>query len=138
MANIYSQYTFDKLLELKAAGAITASADSSIVEVGEGMVDQFAVIDITALDTVTGDEKYTISVEASNTADMTSGSVAVATKVFGLLSTPMDADLTDIGRFVIPFRNEENGNIYKYIRLSVVIAGTTPSINYSAFIGTRA
>jgi len=138
MANEYSQYTFDAELLLKDTGALTASADSLILDLGDGIIDQLAVIDVTAIKTSAGDEKYTISVEASNTADMSAGSVAVATKVVGLLTAPMDADATEAGRYVIPFRNEENGNIYRYVRLSVVIAGTLPSIDFLAFVGTRA
>lgn len=133
----YSNYVFDTDLELKAAGAITGSADGAILDIGSGFVDGDIVVDISALDNVTGDEKYTISLEGSNTADMTTGSVALATKVFGDLSVPMDADLIASGRYVIPFRNEEGGILFRYVRLSTAVAGTTPSIDFAAFIAKK-
>jgi hypothetical protein len=40
-----------------------------------------------------------------------------------------------VGRFAIPFRNERNGVIDRYLRLYTLIAGTTPSITFSAFLG---
>jgi hypothetical protein len=39
---------------------------------------------------------------------------------------------------VIPFRNEEGGTIFRYIRLSTLVAGTIASgINFTAFVGKR-
>ena len=137
MGNLYSQFTYDDDLELKDSGALTASEDGDIVDIGSGLVDGFLVIDVTNIKTNANNEKYTISLEASNVAAMDSGSVCLATKVFGLLTVPMDADLEDTGRFVIPFRNEENGETYRYVRLHNLIAGTNPTITYRAFIAKR-
>lgn len=80
MANQYSQYTFDADLELKTAGALTVSTDGSILDLGEGLVDGFLVFDVTAIEVASGNEIYTVSLEGSNTADMTSGSVCLAKK----------------------------------------------------------
>ena len=51
----------------------------------------------------------------------------------------MDAALSAAGRYVIPFRNEEGGTLYRYVRLSIVVAGTidTTGITLSAFIAKR-
>jgi len=66
---------------------------------------------------------------------MSSGSVCLAKKVFGNLVVPMDAALSAAGRYVIPFRNEEGGTLYRYVRLSTLIAGNIATgINFSAFI----
>jgi hypothetical protein len=66
---------------------------------------------------------------------MDSGSVCLAKKVFGNLVVPMDAALSTSGRYVIPFRNEEGGTTYRYVRLSTLVAGTVATgINFSAFI----
>ena len=137
MGNLYSQFTYDDNLELKDSGELTSSEDGDIVDIGAGLVDGFLVIDVTDIKTSDNDEKYTISLEASNVAAMNSGSVCLATKVFGTATAPMDADLEDTGRFVIPFRNEENGTTYRYVRLSTVIAGTSESITFRAFIAKR-
>lgn len=138
MANLYSQYTYDDALELKAAGLLAASADGTIIDLGAGLVDGFLVIDLSACEIASGDERYTVSLEGSNVAAMSSGSVALAKKVFGNLVVPMDAALSASGRYVIPFRNEEGGTTYRYVRLSTLIAGTIATgINFSAFIAKR-
>lgn len=136
MGTLYSQYTYDNSLLLKSAGLLASSTNGSIVDLGSGFVEGDIVIDLTACEIATGDEKYTISLEASNTADMTTGSVALVSKVFGNLVDPMDAALSTAGRYVIPFRNEEGGTVFRYVRLRTVVAGTIATgINYSAFIG---
>lgn len=138
MANKYSQYTYDAALELKAAGALTTSTDGTILDLGDGFVEGDIVFDVTAVEIATGNEIFTISLEGSNVAAMSSGSVCLAKKVFGNLVVPMDGALSAAGRYVLPFRNEEGGTIYRYVRLSTLIAGTiSTGISFSAFIGTK-
>lgn len=138
MGNLYSQFTFDGDLELKAAGALTASTDGDILDLGAGLVDGYLVLDVTAVEVGTGNEIYTISLEGSNVAAMTSGSVCLAKKVFGNLVVPMDAALSAAGRYVVPFRNEEGGTTFRYVRLSTLIAGSiSTGISFSAFIGVK-
>lgn len=130
-----NSFLFDAALSLKAAGLVAASTDGSIIDLGDGLVDAYVVVDLTACEIATGDEIYTISLEGSNVAAMTSGSVCLAKKVFGNLVAPMDAALSASGRYVIPFRNEEAGTVYRYVRLSIAVAGTVATgINFSAFI----
>ena len=138
MSNLYSQYTFDGDLELKAAGLVAASADGSILDLGPGLVDGLLVFDVSVVEIASGDEIYTISLEGSNVAAMSSGSVCLAKKVFGNLVVPMDAALSTAGRYVLPFRNEEGGTIFRYARLSTLVAGAVATgINFACFIGTR-
>lgn len=135
MANQYSQFTYDSDLQLKAAGLLATSTDGTILDLGDGLVDGYLVIDLTACEIASGNEIYTVSLEGSNVAAMTSGSVCLAKKVFGNLVVPMDAALSAAGRYVVPFRNEEGGTLYRYVRLSTLIAGTiSTGINFSAFI----
>ena len=138
MSNLYAQFTFDSELVVKDAGLIDSTEAGPILDIGDGMADCFLVIDLTACEIATGDEIYTISVEASNTADMSTGSSCVARKVFGNLVVPMDAALSDAGRYVVPFRNEEGGDLFRYVRVHTNVAGTVATgINYSAFIAKR-
>ena len=138
MAKEYSQFIYDDALEIKAAGLVAASADGSILDIGAGLVDGLLVVDASAIEIATGDEIYTLSLEGSTVAAMTSASVCLAKKVFGNLVVPMDAALSTAGRYVIPFRNEENGTLYRYVRYSLVVAGTIATgINFSAFIAKR-
>lgn len=138
MANLYSQFTYDNALLLKAAGALTSSTDSTILDLGDGLVDGFVVLDVSDVEVGSGNEIFTISLEGSNVAAMNSGSVCLAKKVFGNLVVPMDAALSAAGRYVVPFRNEEGGTIYRYVRLSTLIAGTiSTGISFMGFIAKR-
>lgn len=134
----YNRKTYDHALLLKAAGLVAASAaGSTILDLGDGLMDADLVIDITALEVATGDELYTVSVEGSAVAAMTSGSVTLAEKSFGNVAAPADAD-TAVGRHIVPFRNELNGTLYRYIRLYTTVAGTIATgINYSAFVAKK-
>lgn len=136
--NAYGNLTYDSDLEVKAAGLVAASADGSIIDLGEGLVDGFLVIDMTACEIATGDEIYTISLEGSTIAAMTSEGVCLAKKVLGNLVVPMDDAQSALGRYVVPFRNEENGELQRYVRHSTLVAGTVATgINFSAFIAKR-
>ena len=138
MANLYSQFTYDDDLEMKAAGLLASSTDGSIIDLGEGLTDGFLVIDLTACEIASTNEIYTVSLEGSTVAAMTSASVCLAKKVFGNVVVPMDDAASAAGRYVIPFRNEETGEIQRYVRLSTLIAGTIATgINFSAFIAKR-
>lgn len=139
MANQYSQFTYDASTLLRASASLTASADGDILDLGAGLVDGYLVIDLVSAEVATGNEIYTISLEGSNVAAMTSGSVCLAKKVFGNLVVPMDAALSTAGRYVVPFRNEEGGTLYRYVRLSNLVAGTIDStgIVFGAFIAAR-
>jgi hypothetical protein len=135
MANLYSQFTYDNALLLKAAGLVAASTDSGILDLGPGLVDGYLVLDVSAIETDSANEIFTISLEGSSVAAMTSGSVCLAKKVFGQLVVPMDNALTTPGRYVVPFRNEEGGTLMRYVRVSTLVAGTIATgINFMAFI----
>lgn len=139
MSNLYAQFTYDDALNLRDSASLTSSADGTILDLGAGLVDGYLVVDLVSAEIATGNEIYTVSLEGSNVAAMTSGSVALAKKVFGNLVVPMDGALSTAGRYVIPFRNEEGGNLYRYVRLSNVVAGTIDStgIVFSAFIAKK-
>lgn len=139
MANLYSQFTYDDALNLRDSASLTASADGDILDLGAGLFDGFLVVDLVSAEIATGNEIYTISVEGSTVAAMTSTSVCLAKKVFGNIVVPMDAALSTAGRYVIPFRNEEGGTLYRYVRLSNLVAGTidTTGIVFGAFLAKR-
>jgi len=134
--NQFGNFTYDSGLLLRASASLTASADGTILDLGAGLVEGYLVIDLTSAEVATGNEIYTISLEGSTVAAMTSTSVCLAKKVFGNLVVPMDAALSTAGRYVVPFRNEEGGTLYRYVRLSNLVAGTIDStgIVFGAFI----
>jgi hypothetical protein len=139
MANLYSQFTFDKELQLRADGAaITATeTNATILDLGTGLIDAYAVFDVTALDVTTGDESYKFMLEFSPDAAFgTAGNIRVVAQLHigGATATSPNGAADAIGRFVLPFRNEKNGTTYRYMRLYTLIAGTSPSIDFSAFL----
>lgn len=139
MANIYSQFTYDDDLSLKAAGLVgSTTTESTIIDLGPGMVDGHLVLDVSAVEVASTDEIYLIVLEGSTVDGMASGSVSLANIEMGNATAPADAD-TSTGRFDVPFRNEQNGTIYRYVRIYTEVAGTIDSggINFAAFIAKR-
>ena len=132
----HNQCTYDDDLLLKATGLVAATANGSVIlDIGDGLVDAYLILDLSACEIATGDEIYTVSLEGSNVAAMTSGSVCLARKTFGNLVVPMDAALSASGRYVVSFRNEEAGTIYRYVRIQTTVAGTIATgINFVAWI----
>ena len=139
MSNLYSQYTYDEALKIRADGAAITSTEtgSIILDLGPGLVEGYLVLDITALDVTTGDEAYSFMLEGSPDAAFgTAGNIRVVSelRVGGATFTAPNGAADAVGRFVIPFRNERNGTIYRYARLYTLLAGTSPSVDFSGFL----
>lgn len=146
--NKYSQFTYDGDLDLKAAGLVGATANGSLIlDVGTGLLDAFAVIDVTAMEVDSNDESYEIVVQGSSDSDfsvaanicplasITLGDKAATRLAAGVLALGTDGT---IGRYALPFRNEQNGTTYRYLRIKTIVAGTIATgINYSAFVAKR-
>jgi hypothetical protein len=141
MANQYSQYTYDEATKIRAAGAaITATETGSIVlDLGDAAIlEADLVVDVTAIDVATGDEAYTLILQGSSDLGFgTAANIGVLAmqKIGGATGASPQGTADTLGRFVIPFRNERNGKTYRYIRLQTVLAGTTPSLTFRAFLG---
>lgn len=138
MANQYSMFQYDDDLSLKDAGLIASTTTgTTIIDLGAGIVDGFLVLDVSAVEVADGSEIYLVCLEGSNVAAMSSGSVTLAQIEMGNATAPADAD-TSTGRFAVPFRNEQNGTVYRYVRLYTEVAGTVATgINFAAFIAKR-
>jgi len=139
MANLYSQATYDAALLIRATGAaITATETGSLIlNVGSGLVDGYLVVDVTAIDVTTGDEAYSLMLEGSPDAAFgTAGNIRVMSelRIGGATFTAPNGAADGVGRFLIPFRNERNGTVYPYLRLYTLLAGTSPSLTFSAFL----
>jgi hypothetical protein len=139
MANLYSQFTFDNATKLRDSANLTASADGDILDLGLGLFDGFLVLDVSAVEIASNDEYYTVSLEGSTVAAMTSTSECLGKAHFGKLVVPQDGNRTAAGRYVIPIRNEVNGTLYRYVRLSSVVSGTidTTGMTFGAFLSKR-
>lgn len=145
MANLYSQYTYDANMLLKAAALVASTANGTLeLDVGDGLLDADLVIDATAIEIDNSDESYEIIVQGSTVfgfgtasaivplASITVGDKASTRGAAGVIGIGTD-DVA--GRFVLPFRNERNGTLYRYLRIRTIVTGTIGTgINYSAFV----
>jgi hypothetical protein len=127
-------FTFDAADLLKAAGAITATAASSILDKGAARYDARVIVDISAIDVSSGDESYELRVQLSNSATFASGIQTVGSFRFGDSTVTGGSADTVVGRYELGISTEFNGTTFRYIRINAVIAGTTPSINYTAYL----
>ena len=140
-------YTFDISLQLKDAGLIAADAAAQVggaarvLDLGVGLVEGDIIIDVSAIEIATGDERYNIIAQLSSSPTFASNVVIVGLIPLGDGSTigtafggsGVDVDDT-VGRFILPFRNERNGVWYRYMRLFTDVTGTIATgINYTAF-----
>jgi hypothetical protein len=138
-------FTFDAELEFKDAGLIAADAAATvdsvakIVDLGEGLVEGNLIIDVTAIEIASNDERYEIQMQFSDSSSFASGVVGGATQVLGALEVLIGTDTdSTTGRYVLPFRNEVNGTWYRYARVYTNVAGAIATgINYVAWAAKR-
>lgn len=122
-----SQPIFDKSLELKASGTITATETGTALAMPIGKVwSARAMFEVTALDRTSADETYVISLEVS------SDNFSTVTKQIAAL-----VSLTATGRYEIGFTGAQIEAVCPgatHIRHKVTVGGTTPSMTFSAFL----
>ena len=137
-------YTFDAEFEMKDAGAITSSAAAQVdaaakvVDLGSatGSFSGVLVADVSAIVIDDDDELYTIIVQGGDASDFSGAIENLAELSLGATEVrPGGADDSTIGRYELPFINEQDGTKFRYLRVYTEIAGTSPSINYTAFVG---
>ncbi len=147
-------FTFDALSELHD-GVLDVTATGAGVSTTGGVLDfgnvtpqgvtQVAyvpghlVVDVSVMDRTTADEAYAVIYQlADDDADF-----SMATRVLvkarmdfgeevGLNGTAQAA--TALGRNVIAVDNELQGELFRFARISHLLAGTTPILNYKAFL----
>ncbi len=142
MANLYSQRTYDAALLLRAQSLIAATAtESTYLDIGAGFVCGDLVLDISALEVASTNESYQVFLQGSPDAAFTAGTIAdlaeitlgasaSTAKVLGLQGFD---DL--LGRYIVPFRNERNGTLYRYVRIRTIVVGTIAAgMNFSAWL----
>jgi len=135
--------TFDYLARLKDAGDVTGSAaaqvggSDKIFDAGAGRFDARVIINISACEVATGNEKYQIMVQGSTSATFANGVWNLGALVLGDSSVSLETVDTAAARHQeIAFCNEVNGNLYRYLRIYTFVAGTieTTGINFTAHL----
>lgn len=130
-------YTYDASQVLKAAGLVAADAGHTIVPVGDGFYTGVAVIDVTAIETASNDERYVIQLQGSTSATFASDVQNLAALELGASAVRSGGAITStVGRYELPFTNEQNGVTYPYVRAYTDVSGTIATgINWSGYIG---
>ena len=145
MARNRKDFTIDVDLQLKDAGLIAADAaaqvsgSDQVLDLGAGRVDGRVIVDATAIEVASNDERYFIRTQFSDDNFAASIVGGTALELGALEITDAEVD-TPIGRYELPFTNEINGIAYRYMRLFTAAEGAIATgINYTAWavIGTR-
>lgn len=148
MARNRVDFTFDYDLRLKDAGLIAADdiaqvgGSDRILDLGDARFDGRVIIDATAVEVDSGNEAYELVLEFSDSATFASGIVQGPKFTLGDASaTVMLAADTDngAGRYELHFTNEQNGVIYRYMRLQIDVTGTIATgVNFTANVVKKA
>jgi hypothetical protein len=138
--------TFDYSTRLKDAGLVAASAaatvggSAQILDLGASRVDGRVLIDISAIEVATGDEKYTILVQGSDSATFAGTTHKnLGAVVVGDSSTSLEGVDSGTGRRELAFTNEVNGHVFQYVRVYTQVVGTIATgINFTANLVKKA
>lgn len=147
MARQQKDFTFDLDLQLKDAGLIAADdiaqvgGSDKILDLGDARVDGRVIVDATAVEVASGDESYHLVLEFSNESDFASGIRQGPGIVLGDASAAamVNADEDNgVGRYELHFTNEINGEVFRFMRLAIDVAGTVATgVNFTAFVVTH-
>ncbi len=144
MRSPQKDFIFEPAFQLKDAGLVAADAAAQvggvdrILDLGAARTDGRAIVDVTAIEVASGDEIYRIKLQFSNSATFASGVIGGTQIHLGDSSTLVGESADSaVGRYEIPFTNEINGTVYRYVRLYTDVSGTIATgINFSAFVVT--
>jgi hypothetical protein len=145
MSRQQKDQSYDNATLLKDAGAVVADGAAQvlgankILDLGLGRVDGRVIVDITAITTNgAAPENYVLKTEFSSSPTFASDIVGGPCLFVGAAAATKDSAATAVGRYELPFLNEQNGTVRRYMRIfTEVIAGTAPSINYTAFAALK-
>lgn len=145
MRSPQKDFIYDNSLLLKDAGlvaadaAATVSSSARVLDLGAGRIDGRVIADVTAIEVADGNERFLVKCQFSASATFASGIVGGTILEFGDSSVTKNSADSTVGRYELPFTNEVNGVVYRYMRLWTEVDGTVGTgINYSAFAVTTA
>ena len=130
-------FTYDRDTLLKVAGLVAATtAHPLILDLGPARMDGRLIVDISAVEVASGDEKFEIEVQVSNSPTFASGIFLAGTLKFGAAAGSGETVATVAPRRAeLGVTNERNGTTYRYLRLNTRVGGTIATgINYTAFL----
>tara|TARA_Y100000310_G_scaffold342527_1_gene446165 strand:- start:12152 stop:12577 length:426 start_codon:yes stop_codon:yes gene_type:complete len=108
---------------LSASGASTNTIDlGSDRKIGKGE-PMAVVVFVSAIDTTSGNETYSVGVETDDNTGFSSATTLTSADIPA-------SEQKEGGQLVIPLGHVNE----RYIRLSLTLGGTTPSVTYSAYL----
>lgn len=102
---------------------------------GAAATDAILLVNVEAIKISAGNETYTFTVIASNQADRSDGEVLgqfVTGNASEIAHETVDGAALDRGE--VRFRTQKNDRDFRYVDLHLEVAGTGPSIAFSAYI----
>ena len=128
----------DGVAAITADGACQVSGAAKILDLGSATANYsgIVIIDVQAIDIANSDEEYFLLVQGSNSATFASGVQNLACLPLADTAVAKGGAIdATVGRYELPFVNRQDDTIYQYIRMYVDVEGTSPSIDFTAFIG---
>jgi len=132
------------------AAAITSSAAGSVLEVaqvidlGDGLVEGYMIVDVDAIAAVV-DALYIVTLQGSNVSPFATATTYDLAQVNigageSLFNATAGNDAGSAGsRLIVPFRNEQDGTVYRYVRVYQTLSGSsdTPSITDTIWLSIK-
>ena len=119
-------YPFDAQAVLHNGSAKTASGVGSVPYYDVGAAARFPAVAVISVPTLAAgtNETYDVVIEGSETTG------------FGTVKQLGSMTITrgEPGRYTVLFDNDQNGKVYRYIRVNFVVGGAAPSIAANVFM----
>jgi len=131
----------DDLLVLKAKGTVATSmvgedpvgTDKSY-DTGGGRTRGDVAINVYAVPNILASTKFTFRLQGSKNAAFTTINDLVITEIGDATQISGGSDLTT-GRYIVPFTNDLDGTVYRYLRHYITMGGTVGTgIQYECYI----
>lgn len=136
--NPFYSYPMDAEHLFRDAGAVAVTADGYIGTQKDLQANTqkraAMVINLEAIKVSAGNEAYTFRVVGSQTADRSDARVLGEVTLGDAAAKTIDTADDLVGeQHVILFHTQRGGNMIRYLDLHLDVAGTLPSIQFSAF-----
>ncbi len=130
---------FDVRHELKDAGLVasnlagTVDGQAQVLDVGFAVVEGVLVIDVSAIEIASNNEKYAIKLQGSVREDFAHSYEDLAVLELGAKEVLGGDQDSGIGVYAIPFANIRKDKLFPYLRLYTVVSGDVATgINFTA------
>lgn len=137
-------YAFDastgmeKRAPAQAAVTTTGYVGTQLDQGAAAITDFVLVLNVEAVDVASNDEVYTFRLIGSNVANRSDGRILAVMQIGAIAGISPETVAAAVGdQLQVLFRSERNRTAFRYIDLHLTVAGTTPSITFSAFLSRQ-